>query len=75
MWKSPRRRFLLALSAVFAKGASLSAAAAGDQPGRTFLQITRYDRMPEKSMKAYFDAIDKHYTPALQKAPDFASAP
>ena len=70
MWKGPRRRFLLSLSALFAKGAALSAAAAaGDQPGRTFLQITRYDRMPEKFFKPYFDAIDRHYTPALAKAP------
>ena len=69
MLKSPRRKFLLAVSALFAKGARLSAAAAGDQPGRTFLQITRYDRMPEKFFKSYFDAIDKHFTPALAKAP------
>ena len=58
MWKGPRRRFLLSLSALFAKGAALlAAAAAGDLPGRTFLQITRYDRMPEKFFKPYFDAI------------------
>jgi len=69
MWKSPRRTFLMAVSAVFAKGASAASAAAGEQPGRTFLQITRYERMPEKFFKPYVDAIDKHYTPALAKAP------
>jgi len=69
MCKSPRRRFLLALSSLFARGASAAAAAAGDQPGRTFLQVTRYDRMPEKFFKPYFDAIDKYYSPALSKAP------
>src|SRR5690242_14712397 len=69
MLRSQRRKFLLALSALFAKGAAISAAASGDQPGRTFLQITRYDRMPEKFLKPFFDAVDKHYTPALAKAP------
>src|SRR5713226_1187040 len=65
MSQSPRRSFLMAFSALFTKGAS----AAGDQAGRTFLQITRYDRMPEKFLKPYFDAVDKFYTPALAKAP------
>src|SRR5215472_8629133 len=68
MW-SARRRFLMGLSAVFAKGAAVASAAAGDQAGRTFLQITRYERMPEKFFKPYVDAIDKHYTPALATAP------
>jgi heme-degrading monooxygenase HmoA len=59
----PRRDFLLAFAALFS-AASLS----GAQAGRTFLQLTRYDRMPEKFFKPYFDAVDRHYSPGLSKA-------
>jgi hypothetical protein len=55
----------MVLSALFTKGSP----AASEQTGRTFLQITRYDRMPEKFFKPYFDAVDKYYAPALVKAP------
>jgi hypothetical protein len=64
MWNNHRRKFLMFMSALFARSA-----AAADQPARGFLQITRYDRMPEKYFKPYFDAIDKYYTPALARAP------
>ena len=65
MVRNPRRNFLMAFCALFAKGAP----APGDEAERTFLQITRYDRMPEKFFKPYFDAIEKYYAPALAKAP------
>jgi hypothetical protein len=68
MFNTPRRGFLFALSALFTRRTS-AAAPPGDQVGRTFLQITRYDRMPEKFMKPYFEAVDKYWAPALVKAP------
>jgi hypothetical protein len=53
----PRENFcwLLALYGQTAKG----------QTGQVFLQLTLYDRIPEKGLKPYFDAIDREYIPEM----------
>src|SRR5437763_16904911 len=54
---------LLALSAQTSKG----------QGGQVFLQLTLFDRIPEKGLKPYFDAIDREYIPQMKKAPGLIS--
>ena len=69
MLSRPRRRFLIALGSLFGPPAPATQTGAIATKGRTFLQLSRYDRMPEKYFKPYFEAIDQHYTPAMLKAP------
>jgi quinol monooxygenase YgiN len=69
MLSRPRRRFLIALGTLFGPPAPATQTGAIATKGRTFLQLSRYDRMPEKYFKPYFEAIDQHYTPAMLKAP------
>ena len=61
-----KREFLLALLA-------LSGQSAKGQTGQVFLQLTLYDRIPEKGLKPYFDAIDREYIPEMKKAPGLIS--
>ena len=43
------------------------------QAGQVFLQLTLFDRIPEKGLKPYFDAIDREYVPEMKKAPGLIS--
>jgi heme-degrading monooxygenase HmoA len=61
-----KREFLLALLA-------LQAQSVKGQTGQVFLQLTLYDRIPEKGLKPYFDAIDREYIPEMKKAPGLIS--
>jgi len=56
-----KRDFLLALLALYGQTAK-------GQTGQVFLQLTLYDRIPEKGLKPYFDAIDREYIPEMKKA-------
>ena len=60
-----KRDFVLALLAL--SGAEVKA------QGPVFLQLTLYERIPEKGLKPYFDAIDKEYVPETKKAPGLIS--
>src|SRR5262249_985019 len=55
-----KRDFLLALLALYGSNAE-------DRTGQVFLQLTLYDRIPEKGLKPYFDAIDREYIPEMKK--------
>jgi len=61
-----KRDFLLALLALYGQTAK-------GKEGQVFLQLTLYDRIPEKGLKPFFDAIDREYIPALKKAPGLIS--
>ena len=61
-----KRDFLLALLALYAQNAK-------GQTGQVFLQLTLYDRIPEKGLKPFFDAIDREYIPEMKKAPGLIS--
>jgi heme-degrading monooxygenase HmoA len=56
-----KRDFLLALLALYGQNAK-------GQAGQVFLQLTLYDRIPEKGLKPYFGAIDREYIPEMKKA-------
>lgn len=64
--KLSKREFLF--SALATAGQNANA-----QKGRVFLQLTLYDRIPEKGLKPYFEAIDREYVPETKKAPGLIS--
>ena len=61
-----KRDFLLALLALYGQNAK-------GQTGQVFMQLTLYDRIPEKGLKPFFDAIDREYIPEMKKAPGLIS--